>query len=185
MKKQKAGTPQSEGAVSHPALEIVLARRSIRRYAPQPVPADLVDSLLAAAMAAPSAGNQQPWQFIVSTKRSLLDRVPDCHPYAYMMTEAKLGILVCADLTQVTNEGFWVQDCSAATQNLLIAAQALGLGAVWLGVYPREERVSGLRHLFSVPDHVVPFALVALGFPAEQKPPAGRFDRARIHDETW
>jgi nitroreductase len=178
-------TPPDPDKPVNAVLEAVLARRSIRRFSPSPVPPELTEALLAAAMAAPSAGNQQPWQFVVTGERRTLDKVPGCHPYAYMMTEATLGILVCADLTRVTNEGFWVQDCSAATQNLLIAAHGLGLGAVWLGVYPREERVVGLRHLFGVPDHVIPFALVAVGFPAEKKPPAGRFDRSRVHLESW
>lgn len=170
---------------TNPALQAILARRSIRRFTPTLVPEGLIEKLLSAAMAAPSAGNQQPWQFVVVSERRTLDRVPDCHPYAYMMTEAPLGVLVCADLTQVTNKGFWAQDCSAATQNLLIAAQAVGLGAVWLGVYPREERVAGLRHLLQLPEHVVPFALVAVGYPAEEKPPAGRYDPGRVHRDTW
>jgi nitroreductase len=102
-----------------------------------------------------------------------------------MMPEAALAILVCADLTRVTSEGFWVQDCAAATQNLLLAAHATGLGAVWLGVYPRDERVVSLRHLLDVPDHIVPFALVALGRPAEEKGPAGRFDASRVHRNRW
>jgi nitroreductase len=102
-----------------------------------------------------------------------------------MVPQSALCVLVCADLTQVTNEGFWPQDCAAATQNLLLAAGAVGLGAVWLGVYPREERVVSLRHLFMVPDYVVPFALVALGWPAEEKPPAGRFDPSRVHHNHW
>jgi nitroreductase len=169
----------------NPAVRVILSRRSIRRYTSQEITDEQLRILLEAAMAAPSAGNQQPWQFLIVTERRLLERVPECHPYAYMMPETALAVLVCADLTQVTNEGFWVQDCAAATQNLLLAAHATGLGAVWLGVYPREERVVALRHLFDVPDHIVPFALVGVGWPAEQKVPAARFDASRVHLNGW
>lgn len=169
----------------NPVVEAILSRRSIRRYRPDLVSEGLVEALLESAMAAPSAGNQQAWQFVVVTDRKLLDLVPSCHPYAYMLPEAPLAVVVCADLTQVVNEGFWPQDCAAATENLLLAAHALGLGAVWLGVHPREERISGLRHLLGIPDHVVPVSLVAIGHPAESKAPARRYSPGRVHRNGW
>jgi nitroreductase len=167
------------------ALEAIHTRRSIRLYTPQPVPDELIDQLLRAAMSAPSAGNQQPWQFVVIRQRQTLDKIPTFHPHSEMVKQACVAILVCGDTRLEKNVGFWVQDCSAATQNLLLAAHALGLGAVWVGVYPREERVSEFRKLLGIPEEVIPFALVPVGYPAEIKPPANRYDPARIHRDRW
>jgi len=163
----------------------VLSRRSIRSYTFEPVPDGHVEKLLRAAMAAPSAGNQQPWQFVVIRERELLQRVPDVHPYAKMVPSAPLAILVCGDRRLERWPQYWGQDCAAATENLLIAAVQLGLGAVWLGVYPLEERVDGFRDLFGIPHEVTPFALVPVGWPAEIKDPADRYDETRIHHERW
>lgn len=136
-------------------------------------------------MAAPSAGNEQPWQFIVIRERAMLDKVPDVHPYASMMREAQAAVLVCGDLSLGKHEGYWVQGCSAATQNLLLAVQAEGLGGVWLGVYPRKPRMKAIKELFGLPDHAVPFSLIAIGYPAEQKGPSDRYKPERIHNERW
>jgi len=167
------------------ALEAILSRRSIRRYTDQPVSGEQVEELLKAGMSAPSAGNQQPWQFIVITDRKLLAEIPRFHPYASMLPHAKVAILVCGDLQAESFKGYWVQDCSAATENILIAAHARGLGAVWLGIYPREERVKALQKLLNLPEHIVPLSLISIGYPAEKKPPADRFDPSRIHHNGW
>lgn len=166
-------------------LETILKRRSIRKYKSESVPEDKVKQLLQAAMAAPSAGNQQPWHFVVINNRTKLDEIPKFHPYAQMVKEAPLAILVCGDTENEKHKGFWVQDCSAATENLLLAAQALGLGAVWVGVYPRDERVQGFRQLLNIPEGIMPFALVPVGYPAESKQPADRFDESRVHLNSW
>jgi len=167
------------------AVEAILTRRSIRRYTPQRVSEETVKQLLQAAMSAPSAGNEQPWQFIVITDRRLLDEIPRFHPFAAMLKEASVAILVCGDLRLETHKGYWVQDCSAATQNLLLAAHAKGLGAVWVGVYPREDRVVNLRKLLALPESVVPFCLVPLGYPAERIPSSDRYEPSRVHFNTW
>lgn len=167
------------------AMQAILSRRSIRRYTDQPLPEALITDLLKAAMSAPSAGNQQPWQFVVINERGILDKIAQFHPYARMLLEAPAAILVCGDLKLETSKGYWVQDCSAATQNLLLAAHASGLGAVWLGVYPREERVVALRALLGLPEHIAPLALVAVGYPAESKPPSNRYDAARVRYNRW
>ncbi len=167
------------------ALEAVLSRRSIRKYTSEPVTENAVRALLEAAMAAPSAGNEQPWQFVVVTARATLDEIPTFHEYAQMMYEAPLAVLVCGDHRHKKYRGFWVLDCAAATQNLLLAAHALGLGAVWVGVYPDDGLVSRLTQLLGLPPEVVPFALVAVGHPAEEKPPAARYDEKRVHYERW
>ena len=166
-------------------MDAILTRRSIRHYTAQPVAEELITGFLKAAMAAPSAGNEQPWEFVVLTERTILDRIPSFHPYAAMLKEAPAAILVCGDLAREKHEGYWVQDCSAATENILIAVNEEGLGAVWLGIYPREERVRGLRQLLSIPETIVPFALVAIGYPAEKKEPADRFDASRLHYNSW
>ena len=167
------------------AMEAILSRRSIRRYTLQSVSEETIRELLKAAMSAPSAGNQQPWQFVVIDDREILDEVPKVHPYSQMLKEAPVAILVCGDRQLETNKGYWVQDCSAATENLLIAAHAKGLGAVWLGIYPREERVADIQKLLGLPEHIVPLALVSIGYPAEAKPPSNRYDAARIHYNRW
>lgn len=166
-------------------MDTILSRRSIRKYTSQPVSEEIIKELLEAAMSAPSAGNQQPWHFVVINDRHVLDDVPTVHPYSQMMKEASAAILVCADLQLDKHKGYWVQDCSAATENILIAAQAKGLGAVWLGVYPREDRVNGLKKLLNIPENVIPLSLIPVGHPAEHKPPANRFNSSRVHYNSW
>ena len=188
MKPVSAGVIAREGRrVTHnDLLDTILSRRSVRRFHPEALTPEAVDLLLRAAMSAPSAGNQQPWEFVVVRDRELLARVPAFHPYAAMVPAAPLAILVCCDVERQTTEGFWPQDCAAATENLLLAAHALGFAGVWLGVYPREERVDGCRRLFHLPPRVVPFALVVVGRPAGPlPPPADRYDAARVHQDRW
>ena len=167
------------------AMEAILTRRSIRKFKSQVVSDDLITQLLKAAMYAPSAGNQQPWHFIVVKDRAFLDEITKIHPYAQMLNEAPLAIAICGDIEKQIHEGYWVQDCSAATENLLLAAHALGLGGVWLGAHPREERVAGLRKILHIPDKIIPLCVIAIGYPAEEKPPAERFFPERIHHDKW
>jgi len=167
------------------ALQTILSRRSIRLYTPEPVNDELVDELLHAAMSAPSAGNQQPWHFVIIRQRQKLDAIPLFHPHADMVKDASVAILICGDMRLDKNKGYWVQDCSAATQNLLLAVHARGLGAVWVGVYPREERVKEFQKLLEIPEEVIPFALVPVGYPAETKPPSNRYNPSRIHVDQW
>ena len=167
------------------AMDAILSRRSIRKYTEQAVSDEAVEELLKAAMSAPSAGNQQPWQFVVIRERGILDQIPKYHPYSAMLKEASVAILVCGDLKSEKHKGYWVQDCSAATENLLIAVEAKGLGAVWLGVYPREERVAGIRKLLGLPEHIIPLSLIPVGYKGEQKPPANRYDASKVHHNGW
>jgi nitroreductase len=166
-------------------VEAILTRRSIRKYTDQPVPDELVAGLLRAAMAAPSAGNQQPWHFIVARDRALLEGIAAFHPYGGMAPQAQLAIVVCGDLHLEQRPGFWVQDCAAATENLLLAAHSLGLGAVWLGIHPRPERVEATQRLFELPDHIVPLSIVPVGYPAEHPGPVDRYDPRRVHHDRW
>lgn len=167
------------------AMEAIFSRRSIRKYTSQKVPEKVIEELLKAGMAAPSAGNQQPWHFVVIDDRNILDEIPKVHPYSQMTREASVAILICGDVKSEKHTGYWMQDCSAATQNVLLAVEAQGLGAVWLGVYPREDRVSGIRKLLGLPEHVVPLSLIPVGYKGEQKPPADRYDASRVHRNGW
>ena len=167
------------------AMEALLTRRRIRKYKATPIPESMTLELLDAAMNAPSSGNAQPWHFVIVNERKILDEIPAFHPYSDPVREAPLAIVVCADLHLEKNKGAWVQDCSAAIENLLIAANAKGLGAVWLGVYPFEERVTGVRKLLGLPDHVITLVIILVGYPAEKKPPANRFKMERVHRDKW
>ncbi len=166
------------------AMQAILTRRSIRRYTSQPVSDEMVIELLKAAMSAPTAGNQ-PWHFVVIRDRSTLDSVSGFHPHAEMLKQASAAISISGDPTVGTLEGRWLLDCAAATENILIAANALGLGACWVGIYPVEERIEGLRKLLGMPDHVIPLSMVSLGVAAEKKDPPARFKTERIHYENW
>jgi nitroreductase len=164
-------------------IQTIFARRSIRKYTSEPVSEEHIQTLLEAAMAAPSASNRKPWQFVVVTDRGTLDALAEAHPHGKMLFDAPLSVAVCGDLTEM--ERYWVQDCSAATENLLLAAVALELGAVWLGVYPRDERVAAVRRILALPDHITPLNLIAIGHPAEVKEPRTQFDADRVHREGW
>jgi nitroreductase len=166
-------------------LQAIHTRRSIRKYLDKPVPQELVQKLLAAAMQAPSARNQQPWQFVVIDDRSILTKIAELMPTAAMASKAPLAILVCGDLDLERSEGYWVVDCAAAVENMLLAAHALGLGAVWCGVYPREPRMEGLKRLIGLPENVIAHSLVVVGYPAEQVRSENRYRAERVHRNRW
>ncbi len=166
-------------------MDVILSRRSIRKYTPDPVSDETVKELLKAAMSAPSAGNQQPWHFIVIRDRGTLVKITEIHPHAQMLKEAQVAIVVCGIENAERYPGYWIQDCSAATENILLAAHALGLGAVWLGVYPREERARGVKELLKIPDGIMPLSIISIGYPGEKKEPADRYREDRIHYEKW
>ena len=154
-------------------LEDWFARRSVRVYRQQEVGDDLVRDLLEAAMAAPSAVAKDPWSFVVVRSREMLAKIAAGLPNGKMLPDAAVGIVVCGDLRRAHDRqlSYLLQDCSAAIENLLLAASALGLGACWLGVHPREDRVKHIRGLLNIPDPVTPIATLAIGWPAEPTPP--------------
>ena len=168
-------------------LKALFARRSIRKFEDKEVEEALVQDLLEAAMAAPSACCKDPWHFIVSKDANLLARIAGGLPNGPMLTDAGVGFVVCGDLN-VAHDGqlsYMLQDCSAAIENLLLAADKLGLGAVWLGVHPREERIAHVRALFDLPSNIVPISAVAVGWPAEKKDARTRYDDSKVHREKW
>jgi len=166
-------------------MDEILRRRSIRRFKEGAIGQDMIKKILAAGMAAPSAGNQQPWQFIVVTDAQIRQKVSECGPYASAAANAPVAIVVCGDLSLEKHQGFWVQDCSAAVENMLLEITSLGLGSVWLGVFPRQDRVTYLQKYFVLPEHIVPFAILPVGFPGQELPPANRYNEARIHNDKW
>ncbi len=166
-------------------LEAIFTRRSVRKYSDKPVSDDLVLQLLQAAMAAPSAANEQPWQFIIIKERTTLNQIPLFHPHSHMLKQAALAILVCEDTALEVYSGRGLMDCSAATMNILLAAHAMGLGAVWVGIYPVEARIDAIRRLLGIPSQVNPIALVSIGYPGEKLPQEDRFKPERVHYERW
>ncbi len=165
--------------------ELILTRRSIRKFTDQKVSQNQINEILQAAMYAPSARNEQPWHFIVVDDKAILAKIAIIHPYAQMLNEAPLALVVCADEKLEKSSGYWSTDCAAATQNILLSAHALGLGSVWLGVYPREERMHDLSNLFLLPQNILPFSIVAIGYPNEIKEHPQRFNTERIHYNNW
>ena len=166
-------------------LKAIHTRRSIRKYEDRPVPVTLIRELLAAAMSAPSGANQQPWHFMIIDDREVLDQVPEINPAATMVWKAHQAILIVADLNLVKLPDYWVLDCAAAAQNLLLAAHGLCLGAVWTAIYPEEERIDEFRQLLGLPQHIVPHTLIPIGYPAEECIKQNRFREDRIHYNVW
>ena len=165
--------------------EMIITRRSIRKYTNQKIPNSIMQQLLEAGMQAPSAGNEQPWEFIILDDKTLFPKINSFHPHAQMLLEADSAILVCGNLQKEKHKGYWMLDCSAATQNILLAAHALGLGSCWLGIYPREERIQAMQTLLHIPEHIIPFSLIALGYPAEIKQQEQRYHKYHIHSNHW
>ena len=170
-------------------FEAIHTRRSIRAFTSEPVSEADLTEVLRAAMSAPSAVNAQPWHFVVIDDRATLDAIPDIHPHAAMCRTAPAAIAVAAELAleKIPGLGYWTLDCSAAVENLLLAARGLGLGTVWCGIYPRPERMEGLSRLLALPEGVVAHALVVIGHPArpEDFKRAERFRPERIHRNRW
>jgi len=174
-------------ATANDKFQFLLGRRSIREYASGDVSDAAVTQLLQAAMAAPSAVARDPWRFVVIRKKETLSAIAAALPNGGMLAVAPLGIVVCGDLDAAHDRqlSYLLQDCSAAVENLLLAAHALGLGACWLGVHPREDRVRKLREILGLPASVVPVAGVAIGRPGEEKEPRTRFNSDYVHLEKW
>ncbi len=166
-------------------LEAIRTRRSIRKFISAAIPDELINKLLEAAMYAPSARDTQPWHFIVVTQKDTLHKIPRIHPHANMVYEVPLAILICGDIFIESIPEYLAVNCSAATQNLLLAAHDLGLGGVWLGLYPRKERMEPMVKLFELPENIIPISLVAIGLPNEVHETPERFKQSRIHFNRW
>jgi len=168
-------------------LDFLLGRRSIRVYSPGEVSEAAVTRLLEAAMAAPSAMTKDPWRFVTVRDKQTLSTLATLHPGAAMLSSAALAIVVCGDLDAAFERhiSYLLQDCSAATENLLLAAHAQGLGACWVGIHPGEPLIKRVRELLSLPASFVPVAVVSLGQPGEQLPARTRYNAGYVHREKW
>ena len=166
------------------ALKAIMGRRSIRKYTGEKIPDGDIKVLLEAAMNAPSAHNNKPWHFIVVDDRAALDKIPGYHPYSKMLEHASHAIVVLGD-NDAQDTDFWIHDCAAATENMLIAAHAMGYGSVWLGVHPSEALIKGTKELFEVPDNVTPLGIVSLGVTTVVKPPRENYNQDRVHRNKW
>lgn len=169
-------------------IENIMTRMSVRQFTDQPVAKDTLDLLVKAGMAAPSARDLRPWSFVVVTEKAVLDSLNANHPYANLKT-ATAAIIVCGDVTPDPERGvneYWVQDCSAATENILLAAHAYGLGAVWCGVYPSEERVAPVKQILSIPENWMPLNIITLGWPDDPNAkPKDKWNESKIHYNNW
>jgi len=164
-------------------IETISARRSIRKFTNDEVSEAQIETMLRAGMNAPSARGTQPWHFMVIKNRDTISRMIEICPNGSMMKGADTAILVLGDLNDT--DDYFVIDCAAAVQNILLAAHAEGIGTCWIGVYPREPRVAGLKELFSLPENIVPHSLIAIGRPAEIKAPNDNYRDERVHKERW
>ncbi|MFH1470622.1 MAG: nitroreductase family protein [Candidatus Micrarchaeota archaeon] len=166
-------------------MEAIKTRRSVRKFDAKEVSEELITKILEAGMQAPSAGNQQPWHFVVIRDKETLKQIPKFSPYAAMVEHASLAILVCGDTSNERYKGFWVQDCSAAIENMLLAIHGLGLGAVWTAAHPWKDREEGYKKLVGLPEGIVPLALIPIGYPAQNPKSENRFKAERVHKEKW
>jgi nitroreductase len=166
-------------------IDFIINRRSIRKYTGKAISDDILFDLIKAGMYAPSASNKQPWHFIIVKNKEMLIRISDLHPYASMLKQAAVAIVICGDEQLSNTPAYWPIDCAAATQNILLATHGLNLGGVWLGVYPREGRMNVIGGLFELPLNIKVFSIISLGYPAEKKSLPDRFKKDRIHFEGW
>jgi nitroreductase len=166
-------------------IEAILSRRSIRKYTTANITDEQINIILKAAMYAPSAVNKQPWHFVVFRNCNSIKQIIEVHPNASMLAGASAAIMLCFDEHLQHDAGYGPVDCAAAMQNMLLAAHDMGLGSVWVGLYPRANRMEAVQRIFSLPEHVKGFAIVSLGYPAETKGQPDRFNQARIHHEKW
>lgn len=169
------------------AIDVIMQRKSVRNYLDKPVEREKIDTLLRAAMAAPTAVNKQPWSFIVIEQASSLTALAEVLPYAKMVGRAPLAIVICGEPAKsVEGMGeYWIQDCSAATENLLLAAEAIGLGAVWTGVYPQPDRVLAVQEALGIPADVIPLCVIPIGYPTGREKPKDKWKPELIHWEKW
>jgi nitroreductase len=164
----------------------LLTRRSIRKFTGEMIDDENIIKIIRAGMYAPSANNTRPWHFIIVDDKELLKKVMTVHPYSSMLSQASHAIIVCGDEELQNGPGYYLIDCSAATQNILLAAHALGLGAVWLGVEPKSDRKKSIKEIFGLPDHVHPVSIVSVGVPVKipEKIPS-RFEPGKIRKNSW
>ena len=177
------GTETKESGDSNQTLETIFNRKSVRKYTERPVEKEKLETLVRAGMAAPSSRDRRPWEFVIVTDRDLLDKMGDGLPLARMLKETKQAIIVCGDTVKSGNA--WQLDCSAAAQNILLAAESMGLGAVWTAAYPYPERIKIIRDALQLPEHILPLTVIPLGYPTGSEKPKDKYNTKQIHYNGW
>lgn len=164
------------------ALENIMSRKSVRKYLAKPVEEEKVKLLLKAGMAAPSGKDVRPWELVVITDRAVLDSMAAALPYAKMLKEAPMALVVCGDTTK---SSYWYVDCSAVSENILLAAEALGLGAVWTATYPYADRMEVVKQAIGHPDEIQSLCVIPVGYPAMPHSPKNKWDETKVHIDKW
>ena len=177
---------ENENAASsktNSAIDNILNRKSVRKYSDKKIEQGKIDTILKCAMAAPSAMNKQPWELLVVTDKEILKNIASIAPNASYSRSCQLAILVCGNKS--VSEKFWVQDCCAVTENILLAAESLGLGAVWCAVFPDDVKVQQLQELFSLPENIIPLNIIPMGYPSVKEYPKQKYTTKKIHLNKW
>ncbi len=167
------------------ALTVIHNRKSVRKYLDKPVSRDQLETLLRAGMAAPTAADKRPWAFVAVTDRAVLDTLYHASPWSKMLRQAQAAIVVCGDKRKGLPSDVWVQDCSAASENILLAAEAIGLGAVWCGIYLNPEPTAYVQKVLGLPEEVIPLNIISIGYPTGEEPPKDKWDPNNIHWNRW
>lgn len=186
-KSEASNVVSSQYVKSEAVIENIMTRTSIRQFTEQPIAKDTLDLIVKAGMAAPSAVNAQPWAFVIITEKEVLDSLNAIKPWFNLKT-ATAAVVVCGDMSKAmegTGREYWIQDCSAASENILLAAHAYGIGAVWCGVYPNEDIVAGVSRILELPDNIIPLNVITMGYPAENPEPKDKFKTENIHYQKW
>ena len=179
-----------DGDAAEEMLGCIMTRASVRNYTDRQVDDSTINKILRAGMAAPTAANQQPWQFVVVTEQNLKDSIAAAFEYTKMVDKCSFAVVVCGDMNNlfqgdVADGGFWVEDCSAASENMLLAAHALGVGGVWCGIYPLKDREQRLRGILNLPAHLTPLNVMSFGYPEQQVAPKDKWDSAKVHYNSF
>jgi len=179
---------RGEDMTMNDTLKTIFSRKSVRSFKDEPVPKEKIEMLVRASMAAPTAVDKRPWEFIVVTDRNILKKLADALPYAKMTAQAAAAIIVGGDITKQwggTDAEYWKMDCSVASENILLAAESLGLGAVWTAVYPEKTRIENVRKILGLPDAVIPLNLIPIGVPKGDEKPKDKYNPKQIHWNKW
>ena len=167
------------------SLQALKTRRSIRKYQNKKIPQNIINDIIHCAMYSPSAFDYQPWHFIIVDKKKIFEDILKVAAHAEMIKEASYAVILCGDIKLEENIGLLIQDISAATENLLLAAHSYGLGAVWVGIYPFDDITRGIKKLFNLPGNIVPVSMAVLGYPGETPEQPERFKKERLHYNVW
>lgn len=183
-----AACTKQEKSMENQAINNIMTRMSVREFTGEKISDGQIDTLLRAAMAAPSAINKQPWAFVVVTEDSVLSKLGEVLPYSRCSNHPAIAVIPCGDLSKAIEgemAGFWINDVSAATENLLLAAHAMGLGAVWTGLHPDMKRAGMVQEMLGLPEHIIPLCVVPVGVPAEKPEVKDKYKPENIHYNAW